>query len=71
YDGVVTPYTNGILNATASDPGQVQMRTLQDHCSYDFSGHVKIPYDPIVFNLVNSFLDPHAPQSVSCWSVLK
>ncbi|KAG0256338.1 hypothetical protein BGZ95_005524 [Linnemannia exigua] len=71
HDEVVTPYTNGILNATASDPGQVQMRTLQNFCSVDMSEHILMPYDPIVFHLVNSFLDPQATQSVNCWSALK
>ncbi|KAF9908490.1 hypothetical protein EC991_009754 [Linnemannia zychae] len=71
YDEVVTPYTNGILNATAEDPGQVKMNTLQDYCSIDYSEHILISYDPIVFNLLNSFLDPHAEQRINCWSALK
>ncbi|KAG0371972.1 hypothetical protein BGX24_000916 [Mortierella sp. AD032] len=71
FDEVVTPYTNGILNATVSDPGQVRMHKLQDYCSIDLSEHILVSYDPIVFQLINSFLDPHATQRVNCWNALK
>ncbi|KAG0371973.1 hypothetical protein BGX24_000917, partial [Mortierella sp. AD032] len=69
-DEVVTPYTNGILNATVNDPGQVRMHTLQDYCSTDFSEHLLQPFDPIAFHLINSFLDPHASQWINCWSAV-
>ncbi|KAF9122794.1 hypothetical protein BGW39_009489 [Mortierella sp. 14UC] len=71
YDDVVIPYINGILNATVEDPGKVKMNILQDCCSIDFSEHILISYDPIVFNLLSSFLDPKAEQRINCWRALK
>lgn len=67
YDEVVTPYANGRLRDNNSLVSNV---LLQDLCIADFSEHVAVMADPIVFNAINAFLDPKAIQTINCLSAL-
>jgi triacylglycerol lipase len=62
YDGVVRPYTSGIMN----EPG-VHDVVLQDVCGgYDYSGHLSQAVDPNVASLILNGLDPANARPIAC-----
>ncbi|MCZ1021199.1 esterase/lipase family protein [Streptomyces noursei] len=55
-DRVLTPYHNQYL--TPSPGAQVTNHTIQSHCPHSWTGHVAMPFDRTVTQLVHSALDP-------------
>ncbi len=65
-DEVVTPYTNAFLPAAPN----VTNITVNNQCSADHTDHVEIAADPIALADVLNALDPAAPVTVPCLTVL-
>ncbi|MFC5718567.1 esterase/lipase family protein [Streptomyces gamaensis] len=65
YDEVVTPHTSGYLKGP-----NVRNVLLQDLCPLDFSEHLAVALDRIVFHEVLNALDPGHASPTTCVSVV-
>lgn len=65
YDELVTPYTNGFIDAP-----NARNITLQDQCALDATEHVTIAVDPVAAQDVLNALDPEHALPVPCTAVI-
>jgi hypothetical protein len=65
FDELVTPYTNGLVDAP-----NVTDIVVQSQCPLDFSDHIAIVADPVAAADVLNALDPGHPRAVPCVPVL-
>lgn len=66
---IIETYTETVVTPAGSafirEPG-VHNLWLQHYCLFDPTGHVSLPYDPVVQKLVENALDPAHARTVGC-----